>query len=87
MSCIAPKFALLYLSTPHIHTRFYPRLPILKKGGIQMIKRVEIYFNDLEPEAQGHLLEVFETTEEDENWDIFPITVIEREVEVDDLYT
>jgi len=51
-----------------------------------MIKKVEIYFNDLEPEAQGNLLEVFETTEEDENWDMFPIAVIEREAEVDDLY-
>ena len=51
-----------------------------------MIKRAEIYFNDLEPEAQANLLKAFETTEEDENWDIFPIAVIEREVEVDDLY-
>ncbi len=51
-----------------------------------MIKRVEIYFNDLELEAQAKLLESFETTEEDENWDIFPIAVIERQVEVDDLY-
>jgi hypothetical protein len=32
-----------------------------------MIKRVKIYFNDLEPEAQVNLLEAFETTEEDEN--------------------
>jgi len=52
-----------------------------------MVKRVEIYFNDLELEAQAKLLETFETTEEDENWEIFPITVIEREVEVDDLYS
>ena len=51
-----------------------------------MIKRVEIYFNDLELEAQANLLKAFETTDEDENWDIFPIAVIEREVEVDDLY-
>ena len=51
-----------------------------------MIKKVKIYFNDLEPEAQANLLEEFETTEEDENWDIFPIAVIEREVGVDDLY-
>ena len=51
-----------------------------------MIKRAEIYFNDLEREARDNLIEAFETTEEDENWDIFPIAVIEREVEVDDLY-
>ena len=52
-----------------------------------MIKRVEIYFYDLKPEAQANLLEIFETTEEGENWDIFPVTVIEREVEVGDLYS
>ena len=51
-----------------------------------MIKRVEIYFNNLEPEAQANLLEAFETTEEDENWETFPIAVIEREFEVDDIY-
>jgi hypothetical protein len=56
------------------------------REGIQMIKKVEIYFNDLEPEAQANLLEAFETTEEDENWEIFPIAVIEREFEVDDMY-
>jgi len=56
------------------------------KEGIKMIKKVEIYFNDLEPEAQANLLEVFETTEEDENWDTFPIVVFEREFEVDDMY-
>jgi len=49
-----------------------------------MIKKVEIYFNDLEPEAQANLLGAFETTDEDENWDMFPIAVIEREV--NDLY-
>lgn len=51
-----------------------------------MIKKVEIYFNDLEPEAQANLLKAFETTEEDENWETFPIAVIVREVELDDLY-
>ena len=56
------------------------------REGIQMIKKVEIYFNDLEPEAQANLLKAFETTEEDENWETFPIAVIVREVEVDDLY-
>lgn len=46
-----------------------------------MTKRVEIYFRDLTPEAQKHLLEVFETTEEDENWDVQPLAIIEREME------
>ena len=31
-------------------------------------------------EAQENLLEEFDTTKKEENWDIFPITVIEREV-------
>ena len=47
-----------------------------------MTRKFEIYFRDLEPEAQTNLLGVFETTEEDENWDISPISVIEREIEV-----
>ena len=48
-----------------------------------MIKTVEIYFRDLTPEAQSHLLKEFETTAEEENWDIFPIAEIEREAEDD----
>ncbi|MBC8177947.1 MAG: hypothetical protein ISR61_08465 [Desulfobacteraceae bacterium] len=47
-----------------------------------MTIKFEIYFRDLELEAQANLLELFETTEEDENWDIFPISVIERETEI-----
>ena len=46
-----------------------------------MIKTVEIYFNDLILEAQAHLLKEFKTTEEDENWDVFPIAMTEREIE------
>jgi len=46
-----------------------------------MIKTVEIYFRDLTPEAQSHLLKEFETTAEEENWDILPIAEIEREME------
>jgi len=46
-----------------------------------MVKTVEIYFNDLIREAQANLLEKFETTEEEENWDVFPIAVTEREIE------
>ena len=39
----------------------------------------EIYFNDLTQEAQDRLLETFNTTPEDENWDIAPLAIIERE--------
>ena len=48
-----------------------------------MTRKFEIYFRDLKPEAQTNILEIFETTEKDENWDVFPVTVIERETEVD----
>jgi len=44
-----------------------------------MTKTVEIYIYDLEPKARARLLEAFETTIEDENWDTFPIAIIERE--------
>ncbi len=46
-----------------------------------MVKKVEIYFRDLNPEAQRRLLKEFETTAEEENWDVFPIAEIEREME------
>ena len=45
-----------------------------------MNKKVEIYFDDLTIEAQENLLEEFDTTKKGENWDVFPITVIDREV-------
>jgi hypothetical protein len=45
-----------------------------------MNKIVEIYFDDLTIEAQENLLEEFETTKKEENWDVFPITFIAREV-------
>ena len=45
-----------------------------------MNKTVEIYFDDLTVEAQENLLEEFDTTKKKENWDVFPITVIDREV-------
>ena len=41
----------------------------------------EIYFKDLTPDAQKDLLEKFETNERDENWDLIPLAVTEREVE------
>jgi len=46
-----------------------------------MTETVEIYFGDLTPDAQKNLLGKFETTEKDENWNVFPLAVIEREVE------
>jgi len=41
--------------------------------------RFEIMFDDLTEEAKVRLLEEFETTEENENWDIEPLAIIERE--------
>ena len=43
------------------------------------MKQFEIYFCDLTPEAQVRLLKTFETTEDDENWEAFPLDIIERE--------
>jgi len=45
--------------------------------------QIEIYYRDLTPEAQARLLTTFKTRVEDENWDVFPLAVIERE---DDLF-
>jgi DNA modification methylase len=50
-------------------------------GSAQMTKTVEIYIYDLQPKARAKLLEAFETTIEDENWDTFPIAIIERELD------
>ena len=46
-----------------------------------MTKTVEIYLYDLQPKARTRLLEAFETTIEDENWDTFQIAIIERELD------
>ena len=46
-----------------------------------MTKTVEIFFDDLKPEKQEHLLMTWDTTRGDENWDTVPLAVIEREVE------
>lgn len=45
-----------------------------------MIKTIEIFFKDLTAEAQENLLQEFKTSKKEENWDVFPITIIEREV-------
>ncbi len=47
-----------------------------------MTVKIEIYFDDLKPEAQKDFLEKLDTTPEDENWDVFPIAVFEREEDV-----
>jgi hypothetical protein len=39
----------------------------------------EIFFRDLKPETQKNLCETFKTTEQDENWDVFPLFTLERE--------
>ncbi len=44
-----------------------------------MTKTVEIYFDDLKQDAQEYLLMTW--NKDDENWDEFPLAVIEREVE------
>ncbi len=46
-----------------------------------MVKKIKIYFRDLTPEAQCRLLKNFQTTAEEENWDVFPVAEIEREME------
>jgi hypothetical protein len=50
-----------------------------------MARAVEIYFDDLTVEAQENLLRIFDTTKKKENWDVFPITVIERCVDNKDI--
>ncbi len=45
-----------------------------------MTDKFEIYFRDLTPDAQSNLLEKFQTTQRDENWDVVPLAIIEREV-------
>jgi len=46
-----------------------------------MERRIEIFFGDLKPEAQQAILDEFETTRQDENWDVIPIAVIVRDME------
>jgi hypothetical protein len=54
---------------------------MLNKGGNKMTETIEIYFDDLTPEAQNNLLEKFKTTARNENWDTTPLAIIEREFE------
>lgn len=41
----------------------------------------EIYFDDLVPQAQDKLLDEFDTDPANENWEEFPLAIIERESE------
>lgn len=43
----------------------------------------DLYFSDLNEDAQARLCERFQTTPDQENWDrnVFPIAIIEREEE------
>ena len=43
------------------------------------MKTFEIYFHDLNPEAQARIMETFDTSEDDENWDVMPLAVVDRE--------
>jgi len=43
-------------------------------------KIFEIMFDDLRPDAQKDLLRTFKTTKDEENWDIVPVCIIEREI-------
>lgn len=43
-----------------------------------MDRTIEIYYEDLTPAAKERLLEEFETTEDQENWDTIPLAVIEN---------
>jgi hypothetical protein len=42
------------------------------------MKTFEIYFSDLTEKAQKELLATFETTEKDENWEVFSLATIAR---------
>ena len=44
-----------------------------------MEKAFEIYFRDLNPEAQEALLKEFGTNPEEENWETIPLTLLLRE--------
>ena len=44
----------------------------------------EIFFHDLNEDAQKRLLETFETTAECENWEVFPLATIDREDDDDE---
>jgi len=44
-----------------------------------MNKTFEIFYDDLTKEAQKRLCEAFSTSAKDENWEVIPLSIIERE--------
>ncbi len=56
-------------------------VPAIREGRFKVVKTFEIYFDDLNEDAKKRLIETFKTTQKDENWDIVPIAVIEREID------
>ena len=59
-----------------------PKKSLAEFKGDDMAVEIEIYFDDLKSEVQKEFLEKLGTTPEDENWDVFPIAVFEREEDV-----
>uniref|UniRef100_A0A6H1ZCZ4 Uncharacterized protein n=1 Tax=viral metagenome TaxID=1070528 RepID=A0A6H1ZCZ4_9ZZZZ len=48
------------------------------------MKSFSIHFSDLTKDAQEELCEEFQTTPQEENWDIIPLATIDREEEGED---
>jgi hypothetical protein len=46
------------------------------------MKAFEIYFDDLTNEAKKDLLESFGTSSEEENWDLIPLAILERDEDI-----
>ena len=46
-----------------------------------MNEAFEIFYDDLTEEAQERLCEAFSTSEGEENWEVIPLSIIEREDE------
>ena len=44
-----------------------------------MNEAFEIFYGDLTKEAQERLCEAFSTSEGEENWEVMPLSIIERE--------
>ncbi len=56
-------------------------VPVIQEGRLKVVKTFEIYFDDLNEDAKSRLTETFKTNQKDENWDIVPLAVIEREID------
>lgn len=42
-------------------------------------KAFEIFYQDLTESAQHYLCKAFKTTPEEENWDVCPLAIVEKE--------